>query len=76
MIVTSNKAFEHWGEIFVDDVEYYYKLLKAQNPDVRIFMWSDMLDPAHNARDNYYGVVGDFTDSWKHVPKELIMMCW
>jgi hypothetical protein len=35
-----------------------------------------MFDPAHNAHANYYGVIGDFTGSWKHVPKDVIMMCW
>ena len=33
-------------------------------------------DPNHNAHDNYYGVVGDFTGSWKHVPRELVIVCW
>jgi hypothetical protein len=32
--------------------------------------------PNHNARGDYYGVVGDYTRSWKHVPKDLIIMCW
>jgi hypothetical protein len=43
---------------------------------IEVMIWSDMLDPAHNARDNYYGVVGDFTGSWEHVPKDLTILCW
>jgi len=35
-----------------------------------------MLDPNHNAHDNYYLVDGDFTGSWEHVPKDLIIVCW
>ena len=45
-------------------------------PSVEIYIWSDMLDPNHNAHGNYYLVNGDFTDSWKHVPKNLIMAVW
>jgi hypothetical protein len=46
------------------------------DPEIEVLIWSDMLDPAHNARGNYYGVVGDFTGSWKHVPRDLTIMCW
>lgn len=35
-----------------------------------------MIDPAHNARDNYYGVVGDYSGSWEYVPSDLTVMCW
>jgi hypothetical protein len=35
-----------------------------------------MLDPNHNAHGNYYLVEGDFTGSWQHVPKELVMAVW
>ena len=51
-------------------------IFKALNPKIEVITWSDMIDPAHNARNNYYGVVGDYTGSWKHVPRDLIIMCW
>jgi hypothetical protein len=35
-----------------------------------------MLDPNHNAHDNYYLVDGDFTGSWLHVPRDLVVSCW
>ncbi|MGC8990906.1 MAG: hypothetical protein ACP5MD_12365, partial [Verrucomicrobiia bacterium] len=43
---------------------------------VEVYIWSDMLDPNHNAHADYYLVDGDFTGSWKHVPKDLIMAVW
>jgi hypothetical protein len=43
---------------------------------MEVMVWSDMFDPAHNARNNYYGVVGDFTGSWKYIPKDVVIMCW
>jgi hypothetical protein len=35
-----------------------------------------MFDPNHNARNNYYLVEGDFTGSWKYIPKDLIIAVW
>jgi len=35
-----------------------------------------MLDPNHNAHGDYYLVEGDFTGSWRHVPKDLTIVCW
>lgn len=51
-------------------------IFKAIDPKIEVLIWSDMLDPAHNAHDNYYGVVGNFTGSWQYVPKDLTIMCW
>jgi len=39
-------------------------------------VWSDMFDPNHNAHGNYYLVDGDFTGSWKHLPKDLVVAVW
>lgn len=35
--------------IWADDVKYYYDTIRNANPDARISMWSDMVDPNHNA---------------------------
>jgi hypothetical protein len=35
-----------------------------------------MFDPNHNAHGNYYLVDGDFTGSWKHLPKDLVIAVW
>ncbi len=51
-------------------------LFKALDPAIEVLIWSDMIDPAHNARNNYYGVVGDFSGSWKYIPSDLTIMCW
>lgn len=50
--------------------------IRRYSPKAEVYVWSDMFDPNHNARDNYYLVAGDFTGSWKHVPKDLIMSVW
>jgi hypothetical protein len=45
-------------------------------PQAQVYVWSDMFDPNHNAHDNYYLVDGDFTGSWKHLPKDLVIAVW
>ena len=64
------------AEILGDCITRQHAILKSIDPEIKVLIWSDMLDPAHNAHDNYYGVVGDFTGSWKYVPKDLTIMCW
>ncbi len=52
------------------------QILRKVNPKVQVYIWSDMFDPNHNAHANYYLVQGDFTGSWKHIPKDLIIAVW
>ena len=51
-------------------------IIKAVRPDAQIYVWSDMLDPAHNAHDNYYACKGTFAGSWALIPKDLVISCW
>lgn len=64
------------AQILGDCVTRQRALLKRIDPGIEVMIWSDMLDPAHNAHDHYYGVVGDFTGSAKYVPKDLTIVCW
>jgi hypothetical protein len=52
------------------------EIVRKLNPKVEVFVWSDMLDPSHNAHGNYFLVDGDFTGSWNHIPKDLRIVCW
>ncbi|MCS7252505.1 MAG: carbohydrate binding domain-containing protein [Armatimonadota bacterium] len=52
------------------------KALRRYNPEAEIYIWSDMFDPNHNARPNYYLVNGDFTGSWNYIPKDIIIAVW
>ncbi len=64
------------ARILGDCITKQVEIIREVNPESEIFIWSDMLDPNHNAHDNYYLVEGDFTNSWKYVPKDLIIVCW
>ena len=64
------------GQILGDCITRQCQMIREANPQAEVLCWSDMLDPNHNAHGNYYLVEGDFTGSWEHVPKDLIIVCW
>jgi hypothetical protein len=64
------------AEILGDCVTQQVRLIRQADPNAEVFIWSDMLDPNHNAHANYYLVDGDFTGSWQFVPKDLVIVCW
>ena len=64
------------GELLGECITKQAEILRSYVPSLEIYIWSDMLDPNHNAHGNYYLVDGDFTGSWEHVPKNLIMAVW
>lgn len=52
------------------------QILRKINPKVQVYVWSDMFDPKHNAHGSYYLVQGDFTGSWKYIPKDTVIAVW
>ena len=64
------------GELLGECITKQTAVLRKYIPGVEVLVWSDMLDPHHNAHGNYYLVEGDFTGSWKHIPKDLTIAVW
>ena len=64
------------GELLGECITKEVAALRRYSPGVEVYAWSDMLDPNHNAHGDYYLVQGDYTGSWKHVPKDLVMAVW
>lgn len=64
------------ARILGDCITRQYTIFKTIDPKIEVMIWSDMLDPAHNAHNKYHGVVGDFTGSWKYVPNDVTIVCW
>ncbi len=64
------------AQILGDCLTQQCQMIRGVNPQAEVFAWSDMLDPNHNAHGNYYLVDGDYTGSWKYVPKDLRIVCW
>lgn len=64
------------AELLGNCVTRQFEILKKYNPEAEVYIWSDMFDPNHNARSDYYLVRGDFRESWKYIPEKLIIAVW
>lgn len=64
------------GELLGECITRQVQAIRRHIPGAQVYIWSDMLDPNHNARPKYYMVEGDYTGSWRHVPKDLIATVW
>ncbi|RMD88855.1 MAG: hypothetical protein D6813_11495, partial [Calditrichaeota bacterium] len=62
------------SQIWADDIRYYYKTIRQLNPKARIFIWSDMIDPAHNAR--IYGTSEVASLLKDYGMMDLVMIPW
>jgi hypothetical protein len=50
--------------------------IRRVNADARLCIWSDMFDPHHNARDDFYLVNGDLAGSWEGLPEGMVVVNW
>lgn len=64
------------GALIADNVRTCINTLREVNPGGRIYVWSDMFDPHHNAHKDYYLVRGDLAGSWEGLDKEVIIVPW
>ena len=67
---------QNMAELIGKCVTRQAQTIRKYLPQAQVYVWSDMFDPNHNAHGNYYLVDGDFTGSWKHLPKDLIIAVW
>ena len=60
------------GQILADNARTCVQILREVNPGGRIFVWSDMFDPNHNAvKADYYLVNGDLSGSWEFFEEDV-----
>jgi hypothetical protein len=67
------------GQILGETLTRQYQMVKEVNPRAEVFVWSDMMDPNHNADSAqkwYYLAEGTYVNSWKFVPKDMRIVCW
>jgi hypothetical protein len=64
------------GGILAENVRTCIGILKEVNPGGRIYVWSDMFDPNHNAVNHYYLVRGNLANSWDGLSKDVIIALW
>jgi hypothetical protein len=64
------------GALLADNARTCVNILREVNPGGRIYVWSDMFDPHHNAHKDYYLVRGDLSRSWEGLDKDVIIVPW
>jgi hypothetical protein len=62
--------------ILADNVRTCASILRDVNPGGRIYVWSDMFDPNHNAHKDYYLVRGDLRGSWEGLDPDITIIPW
>lgn len=64
------------AKLLGDCLTRQFQMLREVNPKVDVWVWSDMLDPHHNAHSNYYLVDGDYNGSWRFIPGDMGIVTW
>ncbi len=64
------------GQLLAWSVQQSIQIYNSVAPGSALYIWSDMFDPYHNARQNYYYVEGDLSGSWKGLPSTMTIMNW
>ncbi|MCD6405753.1 MAG: hypothetical protein J7M19_07995 [Planctomycetes bacterium] len=69
------------GELLAKHVTRAVEIVHKYSPDAKMYIWSDMFDPFHNARHltdkhGYYLCNGDFYGSWEGLPSEVSILKW
>jgi hypothetical protein len=64
------------GQLLADNMRRCVEILDEVAPGVRAAVWSDMFDPHHNAREDYYLVRGSLAGSWEGLPPRVVIANW
>jgi hypothetical protein len=68
------------GQLLAENVRKCVEMVRAEDAGKPIYVWSDMFDPHHNARQagRYYLVKGDgpWFGSWEGLAKEVVLVNW
>ncbi|WP_422925994.1 hypothetical protein [Singulisphaera sp. PoT] len=64
------------GELLARNVKRCAAILKEVAPRSELLVWSDMFDPFHNARKDYYLVNGSLEGSWKGLDPQITILNW
>ena len=64
------------AQILGDYCVQLQKMVQEFSPGATSWVWSDMWDPNHNSKEQYYLVNGSTADSWKYLPKDIHIAAW
>ncbi len=64
------------GKLLAENARRCQQVIRSINPKAEIVVWSDMFDPYHNARDNYYLAQGTLKESWQGLDPSVGIINW
>ncbi|MFH1707582.1 MAG: hypothetical protein ABIF71_06670 [Planctomycetota bacterium] len=69
------------GRLLAKHFKRTYDLVRKYAPEAKIYTWSDMFTPYHNARNFadggfYYLVNGTWDGAWEGLPADVIILNW
>lgn len=69
------------AELLADEVNRLNDFVKSIDPNIRLLMWDDMVNPWHNGGNEnlqvqFGGVPGKTSEAIDLIPKDIIMMVW
>jgi hypothetical protein len=64
------------GQALAENVRRCTAIIRKVDPEAEVFVWSDMFDPHHNARDTYYLAASTFEGSWEGLSPDVHVCCW
>jgi|WetSurMetagenome_2_1015567.scaffolds.fasta_scaffold56102_2 hypothetical protein len=70
------KRFRSSGELLAYSVRRCCEIARSAGGGKPLYIWSDMFDPNHNARADYYLVNNSLAGSWKGLDPEVTVMKW
>jgi len=65
------------GQLMAENVRKCAQIIRDLRPEAKIWIWSDMLDPFHNAHDGpYYFVEGSWKGAWEGADPDIGIANW
>ncbi|MCK9555687.1 hypothetical protein M0R36_07720 [bacterium] len=69
------------AELLADDINNMYGFIKGINPEIKLMIWDDMINPWHNGGDENYqvkygGIPGKTAPTINMIPKDIIIIVW
>ncbi|MBU0606962.1 MAG: carbohydrate binding domain-containing protein [Armatimonadetes bacterium] len=64
------------GQLLAWNVRKCAGIIRDLRPDAGIWVWNDMFDPLHNAKDDFYLVNGSLKGSWEGLDKDVGIVNW
>ncbi len=73
---SDRKRFRSSGELLAYNIRRSSEIARSAGGGKPLYVWSDMFDPNHNARADYYLVNNSFAGSWEGLDSDVTVMKW